>query len=137
MTNKEEIKKFINEWQDASLEAKEVFINLKNYLEAKKDIEFSFNARPNISYSLRAKHKNQKERNLFVMLDVIDDDINSGRWFSICFYDDMINDPKEKGDLIPKGLLGEDGYCFDLEDFNDENINYIKARLDEAIKNSN
>jgi hypothetical protein len=65
------------------------------------------------------------------MLDVIDDDPDE-RWLSICFYGDMITDPEEKGDLIPEGLLGEDGYCFDLDAWNEDDLTYLEKRLAEA-----
>jgi hypothetical protein len=44
----------------------------------------------------------------------------------------MITDPEEKGVLIPLGLLGEDGYCFDLEEWDENYLQYLKTRLDEA-----
>ncbi|ETR72401.1 MAG: hypothetical protein OMM_07529 [Candidatus Magnetoglobus multicellularis str. Araruama] len=80
---------------------------------------------------MRAVHAAQKKP-LFVMIDVIDDD-PSNRWLSVCFYGEMITDPDEKGDLIPEGLLGEDGYCFDYEESNDADIAYIQQRIDEAF----
>jgi hypothetical protein len=46
----------------------------------------------------------------------------------------MITDPDDKGVLIPLGLLGEDGYCFDLEEWDEEYLHYLKTRLDEAYK---
>ena len=44
----------------------------------------------------------------------------------------MINDPDEVGDLIPEGLLGSDGYCFNIDEYDESTIEYIKVRLDEA-----
>ena len=63
-------------------------------------------------------------------MDVIEEPHN--RWLSICFYPDMIADPDDKGVLIPLGLLGEDGYCFDYEEWDEEYLQYLKTRLDEA-----
>ncbi len=131
MDDLKEIEKFIDDWQGSSPEAKKVFIHFKEYLQKKEGVNLFFNARPKISYSLRAKHINQKDRDLFVMVDVIDDDPEN-RWFSICFYEDMITDSEEKGDIIPEGLLGQDGYCFDLEDYDESSLSYIEKRLDEA-----
>lgn len=127
------IDKFIELWPDCK--AKDAFLEFKDLLCNLRDIEISFVEREKISYSLRAKHKAQTTRKLFVMIDVIDDDPEN-RWLSICFYGDMISDPQEKGDLIPGGLLGEDGYCFDLEEFNKEDIDYIKDRIKEAYENA-
>jgi len=63
------------------------------------------------------------------MVDVIED---VSRWLSICFYNDMIVDPEEKGDFVPEGLLGKDAVCFDIEQLDDTFILYIESRLDEA-----
>ncbi len=126
---KREMKEFLDNWKDCP--AKAAFNDLKGLLEELEDIEMDFKARPGISYSLRGRHTKQKDRSLFVMIDVIDDDPEN-RWLSICFYQDMISDPQEKGDLIPGGLSGDDGYCFDLEDFEEKEILYIKDRIKEA-----
>jgi hypothetical protein len=69
------------------------------------------------------------------MVDVIDDDPKE-RWLSICFYGELITDPDEAGELIPEGLLGEDGYCFDLYEYDTDEINYLKQRLTQAHKNA-
>ncbi|GAB6887083.1 hypothetical protein JCM13304A_05810 [Desulfothermus okinawensis JCM 13304] len=124
---------FIINWTDCT--AKNGFLGLKELIFGFKDVEIDFIERKGISYSLRAKHKNQTTRKLFVMVDVIDDEPDN-RWLSVCFYGDMISDPDEKGDLIPGGLLGEDGYCFDVEKFSEEEVNYIKERIKEAYKNA-
>ena len=128
-----EMEKFIDSWQDCPM--KQVFLELKSFLESKEKVDISFVPRPGISYSLRARHPNQKERALFVMIDVIDDD-PSNRWLSICFYGDLITDPEEKGNLIPGGLLGEDGYCFDMEEKDTDYMGYIKERIEEAYNNA-
>ncbi len=124
---------FLANWKDCP--AKEGFLKLKELILGFEDVEIDFVERQGISYSLRARHKNQTTRKLFVMVDVIDDDPEN-RWLSICFYGDMISDPEEKGDLIPGGLLGEDGYCFDLDDFSEKEINYMIDRIKEAYTNA-
>ena len=126
----EEVKKFIEEWVDSGSKTKDSFIIFKELLESKQDVEFEFNSRPGISYSLRGRKKGQ-ERPLFVLLDVIDDD-PSERWLSVCFYGDMINDPDDTGDFVPGGLLGEDGHCFDLDEGTQQNIDYLNKRIEEA-----
>ena len=65
------------------------------------------------------------------MVDVIDDDPES-RWLSVCFYGDDITDPDELGDLVPQGLLGEDGYCFDVTEHDARIIAYLGDRIGEA-----
>lgn len=122
-----------NDWQDQSTRTKEAFIRLQKHLEAMDDTIFEFNARAGVSYSLRPRHKNQKKRLLFAMVDVIDDD-PSDRWLSVCFYGEMITDPDERGDIVPGGLMGEDGHCFDLDTWDDAMLTYIEARLSEAYK---
>jgi hypothetical protein len=128
----QELDTFLAGWEDNALQVKKSFVLLKNYLADKADLNFIFKARPGVSYSLRAKHKLQTKRELFVIMDVIDDPTN--RWLSICFYPDMITDSQDKGVLIPLGLLGEDGYCFDFEEWDEEYLHYLQARLDEAYE---
>ena len=70
------------------------------------------------------------------MIDVIDDDPKE-RWLSVCFYGDTIIDPDEEGDLIPEGLLGDDGYCFDLVDADKFLMTYVRQRIQEAYKSNN
>jgi hypothetical protein len=65
------------------------------------------------------------------MVDIIDDD-PSDRWLSVCFYGEMISDPDDMGDFVPEGLLGEDAHCFDIEEWDEEQLQYVLDRLDEA-----
>lgn len=126
-----ELEQFIEQWQETKTETRKAFIEIMEYLNSMEGVTLKFNARPGVSYSMRAHHANQKERPLFVMADVIDDD-PAERWLSVCFYGDMITDPDEMGDLIPEGLLGSDGYCFDIDEYDAVTIAYVKKRLDEA-----
>ncbi len=120
---------FITEWKDTTEHNKTAFLHFRDYLNDKDGVTLNFIARPGVTYSLRAAHKNQPEKKLFVMIDVIED-IN--KWLSICFYGDMITDPDEKGDYVPGGLLGEDAICFDLEEQDEALVRYLEKRLDEA-----
>jgi hypothetical protein len=127
---------FIQSWtEDDSPEIRKAFVELCEYLKVLSDSSFEFIERPGVSYSLRPKHQRQKQRPLFVMVDVIDDTPGE-RWLSICFYGEMITDPNEMGDPIPLGLLNEDGYCFDISEYDPDMIQYLKTRLAEAHKNS-
>lgn len=130
-----EVNNLIETWTDNPLQTKKIFIRLKKHLEAMDNVSFAFKGRAGVSYSLRAKHNNQKDRDLFVMLDVIDDDPEA-RWLSICFYGDLLTDPEEKGDLVPGGLAGDDGYCFDLDEWDEDEIRYLEDRLNEACMNA-
>ena len=109
----QDIDNFINGWVEDPFETKAIFNSLFQDLKQKEDVTIEFHERPGITYSLRGIHKNQKDRPLFVMIDVIDDDPKQ-RWLSVCFYGDMIEHLDEQGDLIPEGLLGSDGYCLTL-----------------------
>jgi hypothetical protein len=110
------------------------FMILLNTFLGKEKVSIEFFERPGISYSLRGIHESQKDRPLFVMIDVIDDDPKA-RWLSVCFYGDMIKDPDERGDLIPEGLLGSDGYCFDIIESDEPLKEYVCERIQEAYEN--
>ena len=133
VTGSEELRKFLDSWQDDPLNIKKSFTEYMDFLAAHSNISFTFKARPGVSYSLRARHSVQTERVLFVLLDVVDDEPAS-RWLSICFYDEMVSDPGEKGDFVPGGLMGEDARCFNLEDDDAVMRDYIKARMAEAAR---
>ncbi|SMC76791.1 hypothetical protein SAMN02746065_109164 [Desulfocicer vacuolatum DSM 3385] len=131
----EKLDALLDEWEDTETLTRKAFIAIKDHIMAMEGITLEFNARPGVSYSLRPRHTNQSKRNLFAMADVIDDDPKE-RWLSVCFYEDMITDPDEEGDLIPEGLMGDDGYCFDLDEYDESAVEYIKTRLTEAFKSA-
>ena len=126
-------KDLLDTWTNDPQGMKDAFLRLSQQLMDKDHVILTFKARPGVSYSLRAAldSNGEHERPLFVMVDVIDDDPEN-RWLSVCFYGDMITDPEEEGDLVPEGLLGEDGYCFDLYEPDQSMISYIGQRIDEA-----
>lgn len=135
MSVNEEIGEFLDQWQKDPNNAKPAFIQYRDFLTAQPDTTLAFKARPNISYSLRAKNAAQKNRELFVLVDVVDDEPVS-RWLSVCFYADMVTDPDEKGDFVPDGLMGENAMCFNLEDDDPVMREYIAQRIAEAAKNA-
>lgn len=124
----EEINAFLNGWPDSSQNCKNVFIELLECLLAQEGTGLEFYARPGVTYSLRAVHPRQI-RPLHALVDVIDDE---PRWLSVCFYLEMVTDPDEWGDIVPGGLLGEDGLCFDMEDATAEQLDYLKTRMGQA-----
>ena len=133
-----EMRNLFERWADDPGKIKPVFVKLQDGLSGKENATLSFKSRPGISYSLRAnigKTGNTGGGRLFVMVDIVDDDPKN-RWLSVCFYGDMITDPDEEGDLVPEGLLGEDGYCFDLYEYDEAAISYLEQRIDEAYANS-
>lgn len=129
----EKIQNFIDAWTQDKLQTRSVFQTLFQQLEKMDKADIEFNERPGISYSLRGMRPDRTDRPLFVMVDVIDDDPKE-RWLSVCFYGDMIQDPDERGDLIPEGLLGADGYCFDISESDDQLVAYVSQRILEAYQ---
>lgn len=128
-----EIKKIsdlLNDWITDDNGIKAAFTELIELLESLEGLIYSFKSRPGISHSLRASVGN-REKKLLALMDIIDDDPEN-RWISICFYAETISDPDEEGDLIPGGLVGEDGYCFDIFENDGNSVSYIKDRITEA-----
>lgn len=128
-----EARQFLKEWQNDPLGAKPVFAEYMDYLERTPGVEISWLARPGVSYSLRARHENQKDRPLFAVIDVVDDEPEN-RWISACFFADMVSDPDETGDLAPKGLYDEDALCFNLDEDDPRVARYIFDRVKEAAE---
>jgi hypothetical protein len=128
-TATQELVTFVAEWAESPEQNKKAFIELKEHLESMAGVLLSFHPRTGLTYSLRAAHARQKDKPLFVMVDVIED---TPRWLSVCFYGDMISDPEERGDFVPGGLLGQDARCFDINQYSNEAVQSIKAKMDEA-----
>ena len=132
-----EMEGLLDSWLDDAGNVRSAFLNLREVLGKKEKALLYFKSRAGISHSLRGyvpKTGDPGDR-LFVMVDIVDDDPEN-RWLSVCFYGDTITDPDEAGDLVPGGLLGEDGYCFDLYEYDAAAISYLTKRIDEAYQNS-
>lgn len=127
------VQDFLDNWRQDPLQAKKAFTDFQSFLASRPGVSLNFKARPGVSYSLRARHESQQKRELFVLVDVVDDEPEN-RWLSVCFYADMITDPDELGDYVPEGLMGEDACCFNLEGDDPGMRGYIAARLAEAAK---
>lgn len=110
---------------------KRFFEALYRQVAAMEGITLQIVDRPGISFSLRPRHLHQRERELFAIVDVIDDN-PAERWLSVCFYGDMISDPEDRGEVIPGGLAGSDGYCFDIYEADPAGLDYLGSRLHEA-----
>ncbi len=126
-----ELENFINGWERDAAGCRQAFLELKSHLDKYQDIALDFVPRPGVTFSLRAARLQQKKRPLFALIDVIDE---NPRWLSVCFYEDLVTDPEELGDIVPQGLLGEDGYCFDLESGDPSFVEYLCRRIDEAYE---
>jgi hypothetical protein len=131
MGNRKEIETFIDQWPESTNGCREVFSRLYDFLKRLSGTRIEFHARPGITYSLRGLPLHDGDFPLFVMIDVIDD---QPRWLSVCFYEQLVNDDEGRGDLVPGGLLGEDGLCFDVESEDDELIHYLQQRIAEACE---
>lgn len=131
MTAVEEIESFLESWQGDDQPMREWYRKFYQELRLMPGVKFSFVGRPGVSFSFRPVHENQTTRDKFAIVDVIDDDPEE-RWLSVCFYEDMITDPNERGELIPGGLGGSDGYCFDMYDDDETLGNELLDRLKEA-----
>lgn len=131
MKNSEtEIGRFLQEWKTGGEQPMGKWFQLFfDTVRMMDNVELQFVSRPGVSYSMRPKHGNQKDRDLFAMIDVIDD---AERWLSVCFYGDMISDPNGHGEVIPGGLAGSDGYCFDMFEDDEDLGRYLVDRLLEA-----
>ncbi|MCB2216205.1 hypothetical protein [Desulfofustis glycolicus] len=125
----QQVESFVRDWPASSTAGKEGFIALWQQVQGLSDATLEFHARPGVSYSLRGICRDRASRPLFVMVDVIDDD---PRWLSVCFYGEDVTDPEQRGDLVPGGLLGEDGLCFDIDEADPSVLDYVRRRIDEA-----
>lgn len=124
---------FLDDWQASGQETALFFRAICDVVKGFDEVTYDFSGRPGISYSVRPTHQNLKERKFFAIMDVIDDEPDD-RWLSICFYSDFITDPDELGDLVPGGLAGGDGYCFDVYANDEKMFAYLKERLMEAYQ---
>jgi hypothetical protein len=125
----QQVQSFVRGWPASSSAGREAFVALWQQVQGLSDATLEFHARPGVSYSLRGICRGRASRPLFVMIDVIDDD---PRWLSVCFYGEDVTDPELRGDLVPGGLLGEDGLCFDIDKTDPSVLDYVRQRIDEA-----
>ena len=129
--------RFLEAWEIDPQKLKQTFLKTIDKLKTLEETRLNFISRPGVSYSLRARLRNRhdKSRNLFALVDIIDNDPDN-RWLSICFYEETVTDPDELGNFVPKGILGEDGYCFDLYEDDPFLASYVERRIEEAYMNT-
>ncbi len=129
----EVVQTYLTRWQADPKRVRPFFERLLEALRGPEN-EMEFVERDGVSASLRAKitgpDKSAASGELFCLVDVVED--VDGRWLSVCFYADTVSDPEERGNLVPLGLLGEDGYCFDVEEPDQVLEAYVLERVDEA-----
>jgi len=124
-----ELETFLNEWTVDPDGVKKAFLHLQAVLASLEGITVSFVPRPPVTYSLRGI-PSHGDRPVIVMIDVAS--LDDQRFLSVCFYADTVTDPEERGDLIPGGLLSQDGYCFDLDSDAADAVSYVETRIREA-----
>jgi len=124
---------FLEAWDGGKESIKSVFLQLLSTLLELPEAELDFLERPGVSYSLRAERPSGGDTALFVLVDIVDDDPGN-RWLSVCFYADAISDPQGLGNAIPGGILGKDGYCFDVFEEDASLIGYLGKRIIKAFE---
>ena len=128
----EQFAAYVGAW--AECPERQTFLTLFDLLRSLGGVQLDFVLRPGIGASLRAAREcpgsRCADRPLFVLADVVE--VGEERWLSVCFYGDMVSDPDDLGELIPGGLLGADGYCFDLDATDATSGEYVRARIVEA-----
>ncbi len=121
---------FMTGWTDDPVGAKPLFESLHARLQS-LGARCKYKYRPGVSFSVRGSHPDGK-RELFVLVDVIDDDPEA-RWLSVCFFADLVDDPEERGDVVPAGLMGQDARCFDVDAVDSALTSYLQKRLNHAF----
>ena len=130
----DEMDRFLAQWQEEQTGTKAAFRRLKKSLSVQPRLLLSFKSRPGVSCSLRASVPNREGGGpLFALVDIVDDDPEK-RWLSVCFYEETVTDPSELGNRVPQGILGEDGYCFDVTGYDEDLLSYLEERIDEAYE---
>lgn len=122
-------------WDQEPGPIQEAFGRLAAGLAQFPETRLTFDSRPGISHSLRAGVcvRGSGKRTLFSLVDAVEDQA-SGRFLSVCFYASSVQDPEDRGNLITEGLLGEDGYCFDVFGEDEALMAYLEARVLEAYR---
>ena len=136
MNEYKRISDFLQNWDLDPSDVKKAFLRLQKKFEFMENCQTTFRSRPNISHSLRAKVQviDKGNNRLFALVDIIDDDPTE-RWLSVCFYENIITDKEKLGNLIPDGILGEDGYCFDVFEYDETLLVYLEKKIEEAYEN--
>lgn len=128
-----EWKRFMGAWVDGPGGVRRSFRRLNDAVSGRENAVLEFVSRPGVSYSLRGLAGGSPTRDgpIFTLIDVIDDDPGH-RWLSVCFYEEAITDPEGLGNLVPQGILGRDGHCFDVTEFDEGFLAYLEERIREA-----
>lgn len=127
-----DIDAFLRDWTHDPGGLADSFARLRQWLSDVPGTVLELVVRPGVSASLRAGPGRGANRPLYALVDVIED--VGGRFLSVCFYADAVTDPDGLGNLVPLGLLGEDGYCFDLDGPDEALMDCLRRRVAEAAR---
>ena len=123
---------FLDQWTEDPNGVKPVFMQYKDLLTSCEGRGDELQRSPG-HHLFAARRGRGLRRDLFVMVDVVDDD-PAERWLSVCFYDDQVSDPDELGDWAPEGLAGQDARCFCVDSAEDESmVTFTAERIREAF----
>jgi hypothetical protein len=128
------LKDLMAAWPENQLELRQAFEELTEYARTRPGTNVSLISRAGVSHSFRATAEDpnpERDRPFFLLVDVIVSEADP--WFiSVCFFEDDITDPEDLGDSIPQGLFGENGCCFDVDDYDADLLSYVTKRIAEA-----
>lgn len=133
----EHLTTYLEQWPAEQTAVKQALLALRQIAQGLPSVSESFVARPGVSHSLRydlAPKPKGRQRPVFFLMDVVE--FEGQRFLSVCFYEDEIEDPRELGNAIPQGLFQETGYCFDVEEYDPELVEYLGQRVIEARSNA-
>ena len=133
----EQLGTYLDQWPVAQAETKRAFVALRQTVQGLPGVAESFVTRPGVSHSLRYDLDPRpagRARPIFALIDVVED--GGERFLSVCFYAEEIEDPRELGNAIPQGLFQETGYCFDVDGYEAELMDYLGGRLVLAHRNA-
>jgi hypothetical protein len=134
MDFQKELAALVAAWPQDQAGLCQAFQALVEALLAQPETRLALVLRPGVSHSVRAdieKPAAGRKRPVYGLVDVVTP--RQGPWFlSVCFYEDEISDPEERGEAVPRGLYDETGYCFDVEEYDSAQVAYLEARLTEA-----
>ena len=128
-----ELGALLQEWPSGQEDLKEMFLSLGESAAALAGARASLISRPGVSHSLRFDLNPRpagRRRPVFFLVDVVP--AGEEIFLSVCFYQDEIGDPEDLGNAIPQGLFQETGYCFDVDQLDQELLTYLRQRLVEA-----
>lgn len=121
-------------WPENQKGLYKAFARLTDQAQNQPECTWKLLARPGISYSFRAAPADgppSRKRPVYFLVDIVISQADP--WFlSVCFYEDEISDPEDLGNPIPQGLFQETGYCFDVDDFDPRQLEYLEERMIEA-----